>query len=54
VIREVILLVKIWRELHEVKKWSLIAAAKLIGISKKSLDDYYLVLRAGEVLGYDY
>ncbi len=25
-----------------------------MGISKKSLDDYYLVLRVGEKLGYDY
>ena len=47
-------LVKVWRELHERKKWSLIQAAKLIGISKKSLDDYYLVLRVGEIQGYDF
>lgn len=40
--------------MHEKKKWSLIQAAKLIGISKKSLDDYFLVLRAGEIQGYDY
>jgi hypothetical protein len=50
----VVYLVKVWRELHERKKWSLIQAAKLIGISKKSLDDYYLVLRVGEIQGYDF
>lgn len=29
-------------------------AAKVVGISKKSLDDYYLVLRVGEILGFDF
>ena len=29
-------------------------AAKVVGISKKSLDDYYLVLRTGEVWHFDY
>jgi hypothetical protein len=29
-------------------------AAKIVGISKKSLDDYYLGLRIGEILNFDY
>lgn len=33
---------------------NLTKAAKVIGISKKSLDDYYLVLRVGEILGFDF
>ena len=49
-----IVLTKIWRELHEKRGWSLIEAAKLVGISKKSLDDYFLVLRVGVIHGYDY
>ena len=48
------MLTKIWRELHEKKAWSLIDAAKLVGISKKSLDDYFLVLRTGVIHDYDY
>jgi hypothetical protein len=50
----VILAVKKWRKLYESKKLNLTKSAKLIGISKKSLDDYYLVLRVGEILGFDY
>jgi len=41
------LAVKKWRKLYEAKKMKLTKSAKLIGISKKSLDDYYLVLRVG-------
>ena len=40
--------------MHEVKSWSLIEAAKLVGISKKSLDDYFLILRQGVIYGYDF
>ena len=29
-------------------------AAKVVGISKKSLDDYYLVIRIGEIHGFDF
>jgi len=50
----VIVAVKKWRKLYESKKLNLTKLAKLIGISKKSLDDYYLVLRVGEILGFDY
>jgi hypothetical protein len=53
-ISQVILAVKIWRGLYESKKCTLTNAAKIVGISKKSLDDYYLVLRVGEVLGFSY
>lgn len=33
---------------------NLTKAAKLIGISKKSLDDYFLVVRIGEILEFDF
>ena len=46
--------VKKWRKLYENKKMNLTKSAKLLGISKKSLDDYYLVIRIGEILGFDY
>lgn len=29
-------------------------AAKILGISKKSLDDYFLQLRLGELYGFDF
>lgn len=32
----------------------MIEGAKLVGISKKSLDDYYLILRQGVLYGYDF
>lgn len=58
-IREVIESVKRWRELHTTPskdkgRVSLQEAAKIIGISKKSLDDYYYQLRLGEQYGFDF
>ena len=53
-IGQVILAVKTWRRLHESKLCNLTQAAQVVGISKKSLDDYYLVLRTGDILGFDY
>ena len=53
-IGQVIKAVKIWRELHDSKRCNLTNAAKVVGISKKSLDDYFLVLRVGEILGFDF
>ena len=47
IIRQVIQAVKIWRRLHETKRCNLTIAAKVVGMSKKSLDDYYLILRSG-------
>lgn len=49
-----IYLLKVWRGLHDYHKWSLIEAAKLLQVSKKSLDDYYLVAREGEIHGFDF
>lgn len=46
--------VKKWRKLYEAKKMKLVESAKFIGISKKSLDDYFLVLRIGEIHGFNY
>lgn len=55
VIRSVLENVKLWRHLHtRNKKVSLTEAAKLIGISKKTLDDYFLQLRLGELYGFDF
>jgi hypothetical protein len=39
--------VKHWRGLFQKKKMSLKEAALVVGIPKKSLDDYYLLLRQG-------
>jgi hypothetical protein len=51
VIFEVIEIVKKWREIHQsknnFKKVSLQEAAKIVGLPKKSLDDYYYQLRLG-------
>jgi len=51
IIFEVIEIVKKWRDIHlnktAFKKVSLQEAAKMIGLPKKSLDDYYYQLRLG-------
>ena len=52
--------VKKWRDLHLhghktlKKRLNLQDAAKMVGISKKSLDDYYCQLRLGELYHFDY
>ena len=54
--------VNTWRKLYngfrdefgKFTKYSLDEAAKLIGISKKSLDDYLLQLRLGRKYGFDF
>ena len=38
---------KHWRYLHEKVNLSLKNAAVIVGLSKKTLDDYFLVLRVG-------
>jgi hypothetical protein len=57
-ISEVIEIVKRWRDLHiqkrGEKKISLQEAAKMVGLPKKSLDDYYYQLRLGEKYGFDF
>lgn len=45
---------KTWRNLHLSKLCNLTTAAKVLGISKKSLDDYFLILRIAEELNYDF
>lgn len=51
-------LVHHWRQLQgscvEGKKMTLQDAAKQVGISKKSLDDYYYQLRIGEKYDFDF
>ena len=47
VIGDVIVAVKRWRALHDINSLNLSDAARIVGISKKSLDDYYLILRIG-------
>lgn len=58
VIFEVIEIVKRWREIHQsknnLKKVSLQEAAKIVGLPKKSLDDYYYQLRLGEKYDFDF
>ena len=61
-IGEAIALVKRWRELHltaakpgnVAKRMNLQEAAREIGISKKSLDDYYCQLRLAEMNGFNF
>lgn len=57
-IKEIIELVHRWRELHDSpvdgKKINLQESAKIVGISKKSLDDYYYQLRMGEKYGFEF
>jgi len=54
----VIISVKRWRSFHKTKidgvRVSLLQAAELVGISKKSLDDYFCQLRLGEKYGFDF
>lgn len=53
-------MVKKWRLIHldslksGLKKMSLADAAKSIGVSKKTLDDYYYQLRLGEFYSFDF
>lgn len=57
-IAEVIEIVREWRELHlkpkNRKRLNLQEAAEVVGISKKSLDDYYYQLRLGEKYDFDF
>ena len=61
-IRFVIERVSIWRKLYtgvtlnngKTFRYSLQEAAKLVGISKKSLDDYLLQIRFGKTLKFDF
>jgi len=54
--------VSLWRKLYngvelgngETVRYSLEDSAKLVGISKKSLDDYLLQLRFGRMYGFDF
>jgi hypothetical protein len=51
--------VKRWRDIHgapgrDKNRVSLQEAAKIVGISKKSLDDYYYQLRIGEQNQFDF
>lgn len=53
-------MVKKWRNLHlhghksMRRRLNLQDAAKMVGISKKSLDDYYCQLRLGEFYEFDF
>lgn len=46
-VEEALFKTKYWRYLHEKGGLSLKNAAIKVGISKKTLDDYFLVLRVG-------
>ena len=57
--REVLQYVKEWRETHNTldkhkNKINLQEAARMVGISKKSLDDYFCQLRLAEEYGFDF
>ena len=57
---EALEIVKRWRDLHiygdntTKKRLNLQDAAKVIGVPKKSLDDYYYYLRLGELYHFDF
>jgi hypothetical protein len=61
-VAEAIDLVKRWRNLHlnctkpnnNKKKINLQEAARMLDVSKKSLDDYYCQLRLAEMHGFDF
>jgi len=61
-IRFVVERVSLWRKLYngvdlgngETIRYSLEDSARLVGISKKSLDDYLLQLRFGRMYGFDF
>ena len=61
-IEEIIQKVSLWRKLYngvdlgngETVRYSLEDSAMLVGISKKSLDDYLLQLRFGRMYGFDF
>ena len=65
-ISDIIEKVSTWRKLYNgiidsgigkekrLKKWSLEDAAKVVGVSKKSLDDYLLQLRFGRKFGFNF
>ena len=57
---QVIELVKKWRDLHMhgyktlKRRLNLQDAANIVGISKKSLDDYYCQLRLGQLYNFNF
>ena len=53
-IGEVIQKVQKWRQLYQQDCQSLEDAAKKVGISKKSLDDYFLQLKNGKANGFNF
>lgn len=56
-IGEAIESVRRWRNAQKrtgSKKVSLVDAARMVGVSKKTLDDYFGQLRLGEFYGFDY
>ena len=59
-IKDVLQSVRLWRKIHNnldkdsVSRVSLQDAAKVVGISKKSLDDYFSQLRLAEEYGFDF
>jgi len=61
-IREVVAIVAEWRSLYsgktmkdgKIRRHSLSEAAKLIGIPKKTLEDYFLQVRIGRTNGFDF
>ena len=54
IIGEVVIKVSEWRRMYTEQGITLEEAAKNIGISKKSLDDYFLQLRNGHLNGFNF
>jgi hypothetical protein len=53
-IGEVVIKVANWRQLYNEQRVTLEMAADRVGISKKSLDDYFLQLKNGQKNGFNF
>lgn len=53
-IREVLMQVSKWRQLAEKDKCTLEVASKIVGLSKKTLDDYFSQIRMGQMCGFNF
>lgn len=53
-IKEVLKLVAEWRDIHNAKKITLELAAQEVGLSKKTLDDYYQQIKLAETYLFDF
>lgn len=53
-IHDVLMKVAEWRKINKVDKVSFEVAAQQVGLSRKTLDDYYLQIKLAETYGFDF